>query len=129
MLAFETSNKNRFKMNMAPLIDVVFLLLIFFLLTSVTLGQGIDVRFPQGQAEEVAEVRELVVKIGQDNVIRVDGGIVEASSLFRELESKLRGRVKKNVVIEADKKSRYGLFAHVLDVARQAGAEDFSIVR
>lgn len=127
MLAFETSNKNRFKMNMAPLIDVVFLLLIFFLLTSTTLGQGIDVRFPQGQEAEAT--RELVVKIGRDNAISVDGRMVEVSSLFRELESKLRDRAKKIVVVEADKKARYGLFAHVLDIARQAGAEDFSIVR
>lgn len=129
MIAFETSKRNRLKMNMAPLVDVVFLLLLFFLLTANSLGQGMDLRLPEAQASASQDYLDLVVKIERDHTIKVDGRIVGIQSLFEELESKLKQRSEKVVIIEADKKIRYGLFANILDIAREAGAEDFSIVK
>jgi biopolymer transport protein ExbD len=51
MLQLAIKKKGRFKTDMAPLIDVVFLLLIFFMLTFAVPGQGMDVNLPNGVAE------------------------------------------------------------------------------
>jgi len=129
MLDLTASRRTRFKPNMASLIDVIFLLLIFFMLTFSVQGQGMDLRLPEGQPAEAETEPDLVVQLSRDNVLRLDRRVIEMDALFRELESRLKNRKQKVVVIEADKKIRYGFFARVLDIARQAGAEDFSIVR
>lgn len=129
MITFEAAKKDRLKMNMAPLVDVVFLLLLFFLLTANSLGQGMNLNLPESQASASQDTLDLVVKIERDNIIKVDNLIIEIDSLFEELSAKLKQRTEKMVIIEADKKIRYGLFAEILDISREAGAEDFSIVK
>ncbi|MFQ5672976.1 MAG: ExbD/TolR family protein [Nitrospinales bacterium] len=129
MISLASSRRTRFKPNMASLIDVIFLLLIFFMLTFSVQGQGMDLRLPDGQPSETRAEPDLVVQLSRNNILRVNHQIVETDALLQELESRLKDRKQKVVVIEADKKIRYGFFARVLDIARQAGAEDFSIIR
>ncbi len=52
MLTFERSKKNRFELNITPLIDIVFLLLIFFMLTSSFMKQGMDINLPEVESSE-----------------------------------------------------------------------------
>ena len=56
MVQIQRTRKRRFRMDMAPLIDVVFLLLIFFMLTFAVLGQAMDVTLPEG-AEDFNIIR------------------------------------------------------------------------
>jgi biopolymer transport protein ExbD len=114
---------------MAPLIDVVFLLLIFFMLTFAVQGQGMDISLPKGQSVETPSGESLVIKIGDDQKIMLNNKLVALEKLQEELENKLSVRSSKTVVIVAKQKSRYGLFAKVLDKSRLAGAEGFSIVK
>tara|TARA_B100000686_G_C16784508_1_gene974291 strand:- start:2523 stop:2867 length:345 start_codon:yes stop_codon:yes gene_type:complete len=114
---------------MAPLIDVVFLLLIFFMLTFAIQGQGMDISLPEGQTTEIQDNESLVVKIDEDQVIKVNSGTVSLENLREVIEKRLNGRTDKTVTIEAQKSTRYELFAKVLDHSRLAGAEGFSIVK
>jgi biopolymer transport protein ExbD len=124
--------KNKFKLDMAPLIDVVFLLLIFFMLTFAVGGQAMDIRLPQGQASSnPVAVEDITVRISAEGDLLLDNQPVKLDELGKQLKEKLDARDKKNrlVKIEPDKKTKYKRFATVLDYARSAGALDFSIVR
>jgi biopolymer transport protein ExbD len=128
MLDLFPSQKKRFQIDMAPLIDVVFLLLIFFMLTFAIQGQGLAISLPEGEETEKVE-KDIVVKIDRNNKLYLNDRQIEIDSLGTALGEDLLRRSDKLVVIDSAPKVKYGLFARVLDVSREAGAEHFSIIK
>ena len=128
MLDLFPSRRKRFHIDMAPLIDVVFLLLIFFMLTFAIQGQGLAISLPQGEESEKVK-KDIVVKIDRNNKLYLNDRQIEIDSLGAALGEDLLRRSDKLVVIDSAPKVKYGLFARVLDVSREAGAEHFSIIK
>ena len=128
MLDLFPSRRKRFQIDMAPLIDVVFLLLIFFMLTFAIQGQGLAISLPEGEETEKIE-KDIIVKINRNNKIYLNGRQIEFDSLGAALREDLLRRSDKMVVIDSAPKVKYELFARVLDVSREAGAENFSIIK
>ena len=128
MLDLFPSHKKRFEIDMAPLIDVVFLLLIFFMLTFAIQGQGLAISLPEG--EETQKVgKDIIVKIDRNSNLLLNDKPIELDSLRSALGVELSTRSDKLVVIDSAPKVKYNLFAQVLDVSREAGAENFSIIK
>ena len=127
MLDLFPSRRKRFQIDMAPLIDVVFLLLIFFMLTFAIQGQGLAISLPEGEETEKVE-KDIIVKIDRNNKLYLNDRQIEIDSLGAALGENLLRRSDKLVVIDSAPKVKYGLFARVLDVSREAGAEHFSII-
>ena len=128
MLDLFPSHKKRFEIDMAPLIDVVFLLLIFFMLTFAIQGQGLAISLPDG--EETQKVgKDIIVKIDRNSNLLLNDKPIELDSLRSALAEELSTRSDKLVVIDSAPKVKYNLFAQVLDVSREAGAENFSIIK
>ena len=128
MLDLFPSHKKRFEIDMAPLIDVVFLLLIFFMLTFAIQGQGLAISLPEG--EETQNVgKDIIVKIDRNSNLLLNDKPIELDSLRSALAEELSTRSDKLVVIDSAPKVKYNLFAQVLDVSREAGAENFSIIK
>ena len=121
--------RRRFRVDMASLIDVVFLLLIFFMLTFAMQGKGMDLTLPQGSASGDLVEKPLTVRIGNDSSIQIDSNPVSIDVLLDKIKEKVGDGQNQTVVIESGNKARYEVFAQVLDVARQAGIKDFSVVR
>ena len=128
MLDLFPSQKKRFQIDMAPLIDVVFLLLIFFMLTFAIQGQGLAISLPEGEETEKIE-KDIIVKIDRNNKLYLNDRQIQIDSLAAALGEDLLRRSDKLVVIDSAPKVKYGLFARVLDVSREAGAELFSIIK
>ena len=128
MLDLFPSRRKRFQIDMAPLIDVVFLLLIFFMLTFAIQGQGLAISLPEGEETEKVE-KDIIVKIDRNNKIYLNGRQIEFDSLGAALREDLLRRSDKMVVIDSAPKVKYELFARVLDISRAAGAENFSIIK
>ena len=128
MLDLFPSRRKRFQIDMAPLIDVVFLLLIFFMLIFAIQGQGLAISLPEGEETEKIE-KDIIVKIDRNNKIYLNGRQIEFDSLGAALREDLLRRSDKMVVIDSAPKVKYELFARVLDVSREAGAENFSIIK
>jgi biopolymer transport protein ExbD len=130
MLNLSQKNVKRYGIDMTPLIDVVFLLLIFFMLTFAIQGQGLAISLPQGaENEQKNEEKDLIVKINQDNSLRLNDKHITIDSLRDTLEELVQSRSNKLVIIDSGPRVKYGLFAQVLDISREAGAENFSIIR
>ena len=128
MLDLFPSKKKRFEIDMAPLIDVVFLLLIFFMLTFAIQGQGLAISLPEG-AETQKEEKDIIVKIDRNNNLHLNDQQIQIDSLKSILSAELLSRADKLVVIDSAPRVKYDLFARVLDISREAGAENFSIIK
>ena len=128
MLDLFPSQRKRFQIDMAPLIDVVFLLLIFFMLTFAIQGQGLAISLPEGEETEKVE-KDIIVKIDRNNKIFLNSRQIEIDSLGATLVEDLLRRSDKMVVIDSAPNVKYELFARVLDISRAAGAENFSIIK
>ena len=128
MLDLFPSKKKRFQIDMAPLIDVVFLLLIFFMLTFAIQGQGLAISLPEGEEAEKVE-KDIIIKINQNNTLSLNNSPVQIDSLYAALGESLSRRSDKFVVIDSAPKVKYEIFARVLDISREAGAENFSIIK
>ena len=128
MLDLFPSKKKRFEIDMAPLIDVVFLLLIFFMLTFAIQGQGLAISLPEGE-EAQKEEKDIIVKIDRNNNLHLNDQQIQIDSLKSILSEELLSRADKLVVIDSAPRVKYDLFARVLDISREAGAENFSIIK
>ena len=128
MLDLFPSQKKRFEIDMAPLIDVVFLLLIFFMLTFAIQGQGLAISLPEGE-ETQKEEKDIILKIDRNNNLHLNDQQIQIDSLKSILSEELLSRADKLVVIDSAPRVKYDLFARVLDISREAGAENFSIIK
>jgi biopolymer transport protein ExbD len=130
MLNLSQTNVKRYGIDMTPLIDVVFLLLIFFMLTFAIQGQGLTISLPQGaETEQKNAEKDLIVKINQDDSLSLNDKHIKIDSLRDALEKLVQSRTNKLVIIDSGPRVKYGLFAQVLDISREAGAENFSIIK
>ncbi|MZH47316.1 MAG: biopolymer transporter ExbD [Nitrospinae bacterium] len=130
MLNLTSKRRKRFDVDMTPLIDVVFLLLIFFMLTFAIQGQGMALSLPEGEENRQENaIKDLIVTIGINGNLKLNDQAIQIDSLKDTLATELQNRDNKLVIIDSAPKVKYGLFAKVLDVSRDAGAENFSIIK
>lgn len=114
--------------SMAPLIDMVFILLIFFLVTtSFTKETGIEVTKPKAATAEVIKQPDLLIAVTQAGTVHMEGRQVGLAVLRSLVRQNLEGRPTANVIIIADKNSRTGLVVDVMDECKLAGAKKVSL--
>lgn len=118
------------RIEIAPLIDVVFLLLLFFLLTTTFVRhRSIDVLLPEsGSAESMTDHDELVVHIGADGSVMFEGEVVDREVLQEALARAEREEPGRVLLLKADRDASHGSVVSVMDVAGSVGLERISIV-
>ena len=129
-MRFQTRKTDDVQLDMTPLVDVVFLLLIFFMLsTSLSVNPGIKIDLPKSSAEQVKKKKTtLRVAIEAGGRIFLEGKKLSLD----QLHEKFAAVGKKNgdealVVIEADKKVYHGLVVKVMDAAKSSGLNKLAI--
>jgi len=111
------------QMPLASLIDIVFLLLIYFLLTTnFIVNEGIDVRLPKAKASRPQTQKEIIVYVNADGQVFFGGHKVALDELFMRLQAMLKGSEDRLVVIKADRRVVLNKAVAVMDVAKAAGA-------
>ncbi|MEX2516835.1 MAG: biopolymer transporter ExbD [Gammaproteobacteria bacterium] len=114
--------------NLTPLIDMVFILLIFFLVTaSFTKEAGIDVDRPSAQTAERQERGNLVIAVTQAGEIWIDNQQVDIRAVRAHVERLHAQNPEGTVIVMADKNSRSGMMVDVMDQVRLAGVENIAI--
>jgi len=123
-MEFERRKKIRTLLDIAPLIDVVFLLLIFFMLSShFVTHPGIKITLPTAVSAPLHPEENIVIHVAGDNSIFLNGKEVSLADLFGELKPKIDEAGEKSVVIKADQKIDLGLAVQIMDIAREADAQ------
>jgi biopolymer transport protein ExbD len=109
--------------DIAPLVDVVFLLVIFFAVSTTFLDTaGLKLDLPSSTSTAEHEPRELTVLLAADGTLSFDGNILEKEALGNELREALDAQEVKMVELKADREARHGDVIGVMDVIRNAGA-------
>jgi biopolymer transport protein ExbD len=116
------------EINVTPLVDVVLVLLIIFMVVTPLLEKNIPVSTPQSeQVEEVQDVPpdQVVVYVNKECRLRVNLESIEPADLVLKLKVLLDPKPMSDriVFIVSQDECNYGKFVHVLDAAREAGAE------
>jgi len=129
-MQFEGRRKAGQMPNLTPLIDIVFLLLVFFMLTShFVQEQSLNIDLPVADSGEVVtEDSQLEVVLSPEGFFLIDDHIVEEENLEGVLRQHLSGRTDKMVRVRGDRGAPLGKAVTVLDAARKAGAESVDIV-
>lgn len=127
---FEGLQRNRKIPTLTPLIDIVFLLLVFFMLTAhFVKDQSLDINLPEAESAKSLDKDE-ALKIVLDNSghVLINNKHIAPGELDKVIKEMLQGRTNKQVILKGDKISELGLTVKVMDAARKAGAESLDII-
>lgn len=114
--------------NMAPLIDMVFLLLIFFMVTTSFVKEtGIEVSRPTAATAEVNNKGNILLGVSEQGEIFFEKQRIDIRSVRAHIERSLAENPEGSVVILADRHSDTGIIVNIMDQCRLAGARRVSI--
>jgi len=127
---FDTRPEEDYSLSLISLIDVVFLLLIFFMVSTafIDFSSRMDIRLPEAKAGTVTgeRARQFLVEVGGEGRVTLNGKEVSLTSLESALEAS-RGQPDRTALIRADRQLPYGLIIRILGICRAAGIYDISI--
>jgi biopolymer transport protein ExbD len=127
-MEFERRKRISTHLNIAPLIDVVFLLLVFFMLSSHFLRQpGIKISLPAASSAQQHAAEDIVILISENNRLYLNENPVTLEALSGALKSVIAQSEGREVIVKADEKIDLGLAVRVMDIARGAQAEKLVI--
>jgi biopolymer transport protein ExbD len=125
---FDESLEKSSSPDLTPLIDMVFLLLIFFLLTSFLVRPSIQVSLPETETAQVNEDPGISITIKKNGSLLLNGEPVTKEILAISLSTILSNPEQKVVMIQSDKEVRFGLVIEIMDLSKKAGAENISFL-
>ena len=127
-MEFNPKKKRRVMINVTSLIDVMFLLLIFFMVTSTFLDRpGMKLELPSAESAEVARVEKLVLYISSDNEVVFNGTPVALDDLEETMLAAISDIEDRTLVLNADKSVQHGTVIRVMDIAKKIGLEKLVI--
>jgi len=114
------------QIDIAPLIDIVFQLLIFFMLTSSFVMQpGIKVNLPRAVTSEVVKYENTEILISSENVVYLNDNVVNTQELKTLL--KQVAKMKQGILIKADRRASLGRIVEIWDMCRDFGVTQINI--
>ncbi|ADL12977.1 ExbD/TolR family protein [Acetohalobium arabaticum] len=126
---FQRNNKSRTKIKILPMIDVLFFLLVFFMLftTFRTTPAGLDIDLPQAETVTEQKQEQLMVNVSANGQIYVDDQLLTKTDLKNEVATVIEQNPKAVVIIKADRAVAYDEVVEVMDIARQVGASKLAL--
>lgn len=119
---------NDLGIDMTPMLDIVFIMLIFFIVTTSFIREsGIDVNRPKASSASEQKNASLLVAIRPNGEIWIDKRPVDVRAVRANIEKLRAENPQGSVVIQADRDARTGLLIKVMDQIRLAGVENVSI--
>jgi len=127
-LDFKPRQKREATIDIGPLMDMVFILLIFFVVTSTfTRETGVEVTKPQAQTASQLEKENILIAITRDGTIHIDERQVDLAGLSDILKGILAKNPEREAVLIADKEAVTGKLVSVIDACTLAGVRKVSI--
>ena len=129
-MALLIKKKKSIEINVAPLIDVVFLLLIFFMLTSeFTDYKTIDMISPnQSNASIENKNLPIIINLSEEGLIEIDKAVVKLENLSEIIQMKLINSKNKKIVISTLNDTKINNLIIVVDMIRSLGIENIALI-
>ena len=130
-MRFQADSEEDYSLQLTSLIDVVFLLLIFFMVSTsfVDFTRRLDIELPEAKSSaEVVEKKSFLIEVGVEKRISLNGDTILLDDLERKLKAGVEsGNFKPSLTIKADKRLDYGYVIKVMGLISQAGVRDISL--
>lgn len=124
----KTEQEEAGEIDLTPMLDVVFILLIFFIVTSVFVTEaGIDVNKPEADTVEDTSGDLILIAIGPAGDIWIDGDQIDPRFIRSRFELRLADAPNSAVIIQADQNANNEQVMLILEAAREANIENVSI--
>jgi len=123
---FQSEDDSNF--DMTPMLDIVFIMLIFFIVTtSFTKESGVDINRPSATTAVKSAHGNILIAITESNEIWIDKRNIDVRAVRANVERLHAENPQGAVIIQADKNSRNGMLVQVIDQTRLAGISNVSI--
>ena len=120
--------KPKLSIDLEPLIDVVFQLLVFFMLTSTSANPAIKMMLPKATSKDLPAQEIVAVSIDQNQNIYINDQKTNIEQFQSDLKKVLTVQGKHSIHIRGDRDMPYKYFVQIMDLARRAGATQINIV-
>lgn len=129
-MRFRQDAEEDYSLQLTPLVDVVFLLLIFFMVSTafIDFTRRLDIQLPEAKAAQVAEkVKSFVIEMSVDEKIHLNGQAVTMESLESEIQEAMKTATRGSAIIKADKRLPYGNVVKVMGIVKDAKIRDIGV--
>lgn len=126
-MLFAPRRRIRSDIDLGPMVDVIFQLLIFFVLTSVAASSAIPLTLPRASTAVPAEAQALEVVVDEFGRCFFEGSAMAPHELLAQLSSRLHASPEISLTVRAHKHARHEAVVGVLDAAREAGLKTLRI--
>ena len=128
-MRFRKINEEEIRLGIAPLIDIIFLLLIFFMVTShFDVASGVRIRLPKVDKKFFnQEEDKITLVINKSGGIYLKGKRVEMKILRKRLKNLVKDKDLVHLILQADKDVKHGRVVQVMDLAKSAGVHSIII--
>ncbi|HCS18854.1 MAG TPA: hypothetical protein DIW45_15000 [Erythrobacter sp.] len=129
-MRFAPGSEEDYSLQLTSLIDVVFLLLIFFMVSTsfVDFTRRMDIQLPQSKkSAEVARAENFLLEIGVERKLTLNGKEITIDALERRLLEARRAPGRRTLIIKADKRLDYGFVVRIMGISFSAGIRDISV--
>jgi biopolymer transport protein TolR len=128
-MSFERRERHLMReINLVPLIDVLLVVLFFYIIISPMMSRGLDVNLPKSEANTVKQEDRVVLTVTRSQELFVEQERVNVSKLKDVLDSIRKSKPLVNVYLRADKDAPYGAVVQVMDVVKRAGIDRLGMV-
>ncbi|MFQ5589407.1 MAG: ExbD/TolR family protein [Nitrospiria bacterium] len=127
-MVFEGRSRIRAQLDMAPLIDVVFLLLVFFMLTSTFLvPEAIDLTLPESKSAQQTDLPPITLTVDQMGNLTLNGDAIQLSAVRAALVPLLEADGGRAVAVKSDARTAVQQLIMVMDEVRAAGGSNIAL--
>ena len=127
-MQFHEKKQRKVIINITSLIDVLFLLLIFFMVSSTFVEQpGMKLELPESKSSTTEKIKELILEINADQSMVLNQESVTLENLEQKFKQLLPSLEEKSLVLKADKSVPHGTVVKVMDLAKLSGLEKLII--
>ena len=120
--------QNDSNIDLTPLLDVSFIILIFFILTTTFTDENrLAIEKPKASGEKISQSDVIKIIINRNNILYFQNNLINPKSLKKRLIKELEKRPMSSLVIEADQNSKLSIFVLVVDTAKSVGIENITI--
>ena len=129
MISLRPRSEHRADLDLTPFMDVIFILLIFFIIASAFAVRGLDIDLPSAQSSQALSGRVVEVRLEENGSYLCDGVPVEREFLRYKLQEIVRGFKKEpgQLVLKADPKAPGDALIFVVDEVRMLGGEKLMV--
>ena len=127
-MRFLKKSEEYYSINLPSMTDIIFLLLIFFMVATVLKDstRRLDVQLPEARSGQTAEAQRLTIEMAADGTMSLNGELITQEQLEQQLQP-ADADAQRSVIIKADKRLSYGKVIEIMGLCQASGIAEIAV--